>query len=48
MPFAKRFIGVENLPTKLSEFDVQQALGSSYFSCKLVRFASETLYLTTT
>ena len=23
--FAKRFIGVENLPTRLSEFDVQQA-----------------------
>lgn len=25
MSFAKRFIGVENLPTRLSEFDVQQA-----------------------
>ena len=23
--FAKRFIGAENLPTRLSEFDVQQA-----------------------
>ena len=25
MSFAKRFIGAENLPTRLSEFDVQQA-----------------------
>ena len=25
MSFAQRFIGVENLPTRLSEFDVQQA-----------------------
>ena len=25
MPFAKRFIGAENLPTMLSEFDVQQS-----------------------
>ena len=25
MTLAKRFIGVENLPTRLSEFDVQQA-----------------------
>lgn len=25
MSFAKRFIGAENLPTRLSEFDVQQS-----------------------
>ena len=26
MSFAKRFIGAENLPTRLSEFDVQQSI----------------------
>ena len=29
MSFAKRFIGAENLPTRLSEFDVQQAFSLS-------------------
>lgn len=29
MSFAKRFIGVENLPTRLSEFDVQRAFSLS-------------------
>ena len=29
MTFAKRFIGAENLPTRLSEFDVQQSFGLS-------------------
>ncbi len=29
MSFAKRFIGVENLPTRLSEFDVQHAFSLS-------------------
>ena len=29
MSFAKRFIGVENLPSRLSEYDVREALALS-------------------